>query len=734
MEGNLLIQSAPRGSLRDFYQVIFRQKRKIILFFCTVMLVTTLGTFLATEIYQSEAMVMVRMGRESVTLDPTATTGQVIQMGQSRDNEIKTELEILQSRDLAEKVVDAIGPETILGKHDPPTIGIQSFFIWIAGKTKAVSKDEIALEMDNAVDNLMKNLEVENQKNSNIILVSYKNKNPELAQLVGAKFIDCFLNKHIQVHRTVGSNEFFSQQTEQLRTSLMKNENALKELKNKSGIGSINEQRTILLTRIGALKRGLEENGASLVASKSKVETIEKTLTALPKILVHTKVAGYSGNPIDFLQQRLLELQLKEKDLQTTMTEKSRLVQDIQQQIAEAQELMRKEGATHDQVTRLALLTEHANLAEFQSRAGVLRQDLANAQNELKELNEAEVKIAQLEREIEVQKTNYRNYSEKLSQARIDRALETEKISNISVVQPASHPVKPIWPRKAMNLALGFFLGALGGLGLAFISEYIDHTFKTPEEVTRKLKLPFLVAVPNLNSQRAKESLGTGATFHLPESERSWGVFWEMTECCDFLPANIICSRSSQEVSRLLAITSCYPGEGVSTFAASLALNLVQQQGGRVLLVDANLDQPSTHLFFGASNKFGLAEIPIHGPDLTDGIQPSTINNLDILALGRGDANLVRFFESRQFAEMLGIWKRDYSSVIFDTPALLEAPWVARFNNLMDGVILVVEAEKTRWEVAQKARELLDQTQVKVVGVVLNKRRFYIPEWLYRTL
>jgi capsular exopolysaccharide synthesis family protein len=580
----------------------------------------------------------------------------------------------------------------------------------------------------------MKNLKFDSQKNSNIISVSYETQSPKLAQAVIDKLIQFYLDKHIQVHRTAGSEEFFHQQTEQLRTRLAQTENTLKDLKNQSGIGSVTEQRSILLNRIGSLQRSIEETGAALASSQSKVQAMGKTLAALPKTLVRTKITGYSGNPIDFLQQRLLELQLKEKDLLTTMTDKSRMVQDIKQQIAETQELMGKEGATHEQVNSLALLTERANLAKFRTKAGVLKEELASAQNELKALNDAEVRIAQLEREHEIQKANYRNYSDKLSQARIDRALELEKISNISVVQPASYPVKPIRPRKALNLALGFFLAAFGALGLACSSEYLDHTFQTPEEVTKKLQWPVLAAIPRFIPQGVKGSQGARAPFLLPQSE-GWDMAVEMTTQWRLIPANLLGSRSSQETARLLALISCYPGEGVSTVATSLALNLAQQQGGRVLLVDTNVvARPAAHQFLGVDHNTGLAEISTLGPDKTNGILPSSINNLDILPLGHSQANLARFFESRQFTELLNIWKQEYNFVLVDTPALHEAGWVTQLASMANGVVLVIEAEQTRWEVVQQAKEVLEKAHANVLGVVLNKRQFHIPEWLYRTL
>ena len=115
--------SYPQRSLRDFHYILFRHKWKVIVFFLAVMVTVTLGTFLAAEIYRAEAKLLVRIGRENVSLDPTATTGQIISIGQSRESEINSELEILKSRELAEKVVDAMGPKAFLERPDEEIIG-----------------------------------------------------------------------------------------------------------------------------------------------------------------------------------------------------------------------------------------------------------------------------------------------------------------------------------------------------------------------------------------------------------------------------------------------------------------------------------------------------------------------------------------------------------------------------------------------------------------------------------
>ncbi|MDY0040415.1 MAG: Wzz/FepE/Etk N-terminal domain-containing protein, partial [Desulforhabdus sp.] len=114
-------------TLRDAYFVLFRNKNKIMLCFAAVVLTVAIGTFFSPRIYQSDAKLMLRLGRESVSLDPTATIGQIAHIGQNRETEINSELEILNSRELAEKVVDAIGVENIIyGLQEESTAGTAS--------------------------------------------------------------------------------------------------------------------------------------------------------------------------------------------------------------------------------------------------------------------------------------------------------------------------------------------------------------------------------------------------------------------------------------------------------------------------------------------------------------------------------------------------------------------------------------------------------------------------------
>ncbi len=419
-------QNYPETSIRDFYNVLFRNKRKMLAFFFSVMIVVILVTFLGSEVYESDAVLMVRVGRESVTLDPTAATGQIVNIGPERENEINSETEILKSRELAEKVVDAVGVKLImegaeetLSPGDPP---LKIVRYWVRQAVKFpfsmaanlfISNDTsipaVQLEeREKAIRALIKILDIEATKKSDIISIGYRTNDPQLAHDVLNRLVGFYLEKHINVHRTTGSYQFFDQQKESLQSSLARTEEELKSLKNKTGTASIQDQRLILLQRIGGMQTELEQTESSAAASSARVKALKGFLAGLPGTLQKDETTGFANSAADGMRKQIYELQLKEQELLSTFTENSIPVQEVRRQIREGQPLLSKAEQTR-QVTKginenyqkiqLDLLTEESNLSSLQAKAEVLKRQLESGRGELNLLNDTEMRLAQLERE-----------------------------------------------------------------------------------------------------------------------------------------------------------------------------------------------------------------------------------------------------------------------------------------------------------------------------------------------
>lgn len=188
-------------------------------------------------------------------------------------------------------------------------------------------------------------------------------------------------------------------------------------------------------------------------------------------------------------------------------------------------------------------------------------------------------------------------------------------------------------------------------------------------------------------------------------------------------------------IPHMMAVTSCYRGEGVSTVAVNLARAFTRDGNVKVLLADANYRTPTLHKTFGIDSSPGLSDIIENRIEPSHVIKQSGKDNLFFLPAGECHYQPDQKYGTREFAELLDSLKNEYGFVLFDTPPLEGNELSAvKLGGLVDGVILVIEAERVRWEVVQHARDRLTQGNVDILGAVLNKRQYHVPRWLYKTL
>jgi capsular exopolysaccharide synthesis family protein len=165
-----------------------------------------------------------------------------------------------------------------------------------------------------------------------------------------------------------------------------------------------------------------------------------------------------------------------------------------------------------------------------------------------------------------------------------------------------------------------------------------------------------------------------------------------------------------------------------------LAAVLARWGDGHVLLIDADVGHPSVHRIFRTKLAPGLTDVLKDGEAGEQAILSSPIQNLDILSAGAPNGDPSEIFSSSAVPRLLDSAKKKYRFVVVDLPSVTEASWAARLASLCDGVVLVVEAERSRREVVQRVKEQLVESKASVLGVVINRRRFRIPGWLYRRL
>ena len=179
---------------------------------------------------------------------------------------------------------------------------------------------------------------------------------------------------------------------------------------------------------------------------------------------------------------------------------------------------------------------------------------------------------------------------------------------------------------------------------------------------------------------------------------------------------------SADRELRSVMVTSSGPAEGKSTTASNLAV-VFAQQGKSVLFIDADLRKPTAHYTFQKDNFKGLTTVLTKQSDFIQSVEPSKIDNLDILTSGPIPPNPAELLSSRAMEELLATAYNQYDVVILDTPPVLAVADAQILANQCDGTVLVVASGTTEKENAQKAKELLDNAKSKLLGVVLNMKK-----------
>jgi non-specific protein-tyrosine kinase len=354
------------------------------------------------------------------------------------------------------------------------------------------------------------------------------------------------------------------------------------------------------------------------------------------------------------------------------------------------------------------------------SQVEILSEQLAQAETELKDARQQfetnpSANADELEtqsRAIELKERTYATLLDQYEQARLREAM---RANNITVVEPASLPLKPTQPRPLVNLGLGALAGLIGGVGLAFLFENLNGRVHTSSQVEAITGLPVLARAPMVGRADTLAPMGNDLT--APAAP--------FREAIRRLRANVITrSQSGRGAHSLrphtLLVVSAEPSEGKSTIAAHLALALAQA-GKSVLLLDADMRVPGLHSLLDLPNSNGLSNLLKNTTQLDDAIQRTRQAGLDVITSGPQPQAPSELLGSTKMINLLEDLNRRYDFVLVDTPAFLPVADAAILAPLADAVLLVVRRAFIRQEALREICKQLDELHVQTLGVVVNQ-------------
>jgi len=491
-------------STRDVFRIFARQRRKMIVCFCATMAAVVGVLIVFPRTYSSEARLFVRLGKESVSLDPTATLGQNMSVNESRESEINSELEMLRSRVLLEDVVEHLGSDRILGDSaDGETNWIGTLFSPVSMASSLFSTE--VTDNERAVAKLQKLILVSSPRKSNVIVLSCKARDPKEAQAILQDFLDSYMVRHGQANHTSGSHDFFVKQSDLLREKLESAAHELRDMKNVSHFVSIEGQRANVQAQVDSIEAAMLANERSLAASEAKIAALTKALGELPpQLTAEEMVVPNLG--ADTMRAELYKLQILEKEASSHYTSEHPRVIALRRQVEETQGIFDQQEPNRNHTTKklsivhqaaqTELMTTQALAAAHKAEAKSLEEQYASVMSKLRTLNDNESHITHLSRQVALLETSYSNYATHREQARIDAALEAGRISNVNIVQPASFVGKPTSPKLALSLLAGLIMASVGSVLLAFGVENFNRSLRSPEQIEQELGMPVLFSVP----------------------------------------------------------------------------------------------------------------------------------------------------------------------------------------------------------------------------------------------
>jgi len=745
-------------TLGDILYVIFRHKWKIALISGAGIVATALLPLLNPIPYQSEAKLLIKYVLETTIPRQLAANEPGFRPVDAVETVINTELEILTSLDLAQQVAANLGPEKVLAKA--------------GGGTNALAAATLIKE----------NLEADVPKRGNVIRIVFQHPSGEMARSVLDQVLQAYRDKHREMHMDVSNfDEDLKTQQQDYRDRLGKTEEELRSAKAKAGIISLTDSKKFYTDQVSKLRQQIDEAEVQLAEHQARVKKMEQLLNTSSGIATNAEIATNSAvvprEKVDAyknVSQMLATLEKKKQEESLVYTPESSFIKSIQEQIVANGKLKKQledqypgllaikvsetRTASDDPTSKLRidLINEIASVSAFESRIATLTGQLKVIREEATAVSEVEGSITELEQKREMELQRFKNDTEKLATTRM-AALSAGKQWNIRVMQapsPAAPAASKLYKMMAMVL-----VGSIGfAFGLAFLIEfYVDRSLKRPIEVETRLGLPLFLSIPRMRLNGKPDDLKAERTIPLlpyndgdakgldPSSETDgesgsqtvhmpgtaevapWGAKHELRPFSEALRDRLITYFEVNNVTRkpkLVAITSCAEGSGVSTVAAGLAASLSETGDGKVLLVDMNVKNGEAHQFF--KGRLAVLDEAIEVETRENALVQ---DNLYVATEPMNNDNLPRVLPKR-FKNLVGrLHASDYDYIIFDMPQVSQVSVTPRLARFMDMVLLVVESEKTDRDVVKRASSMLSESKANV-SVVLNKEQAHVPKWL----
>ncbi len=680
--------------LLAYWRILVKRRWLVLGILAAVVALALIATLMMPPIYRATAVLQI--DRESVQILQVEGVGNA---EAAAPDFLTTQYELLQSRSLAERVANELNIDAATvarldatGWWQRATSALRpqsSDGAEPGGETEAEA-DQLA-NLGQAVGIVRQGLTVEPVRNSRLVRVHFDSTLPAFSAQVVNAVADGFIAHAIERKFDASSyaSRYLEEQLALAKGRLEESERALVDFASRENIVASGESGQSLESQnLGALNEALAAAQSERIRAQAAWNQVSGG-GALP-------AGAISNSILNTLQQQRATLNAQYQQQLQTYKPDYPSMQALQGQIEEVDRQIEQERAS----VRASIRAEYD---AAQSRENMLVAQLNTLRTRTLDVDNRSIDYNILRREADTNRQLYDSLLQRYKEVGVAAGAGVGT-NNISIVDRAMVPTSRYKPSLPLNLAIGLMLGLMLGVLVAFVLEFLDDTIKTPEDLEQHLRLALLGVVPNLRKGTVAEALADPRSA-FSESYRSVRTALQFS--------------TDRGVPKVLLVTSPSAAEGKSTTALTLARNFAQL-GKRVLLVEADLRNPSLHRVTGMRAEQGLSSVLAGAASISQVIRDTDDERLQVILAGPLPPNPAELLSGSRLLSMLTIAAEKYDQVIIDGPPVLGIADAPILSNVVSGTLLVVHSGKTRIKTAQSAIKRLAAARAHLIGGLLT--------------
>jgi succinoglycan biosynthesis transport protein ExoP len=681
---------------------IIRRRANVILG-CVVVgtVLATVWIFQLTPRYTAEATVMLDT-RKNQMVDFTS-----LMAGLSGDQSVvRSEMEILKSRALADKVADKLNMDT--WPEYNPSLRRPGFFDallspvnWVIGAVRSLTTSSSAAALDNEartrdrkaaeVNLLMNRMEITNDGRSYLIKIHAQSTNRDTAALIANTYVDFYLLDQIEakfdaVKRATG---WLNDQLDTLRDKVRDSERAVEVYKDQNNLTQTTKGTTLSEQQMSELNSQLILATADRAQKETSLAQIRSGNNESSAVLNSPLVEKLRTDEADLMHKKA-ELSNRYQPSHPTMVNLQSQIEEIKRKI--------------DDEAGKTVRGLQGDVSAARAKESSLREQLNGIQKNANQEGKLDVQLRELQREADANKLLYENFLTKFKQTSSEEDIQQ---ADARLVSSALPPRIPSFPKKTVLVGFSFLVSLLVGAAAAFVLERLDNGFRSSEQVEKLLGVSTLGLVPGV----VRQELPQDVVVKRPTSQYSEAI------------RSIRTALRYSDVDnppKVVLITSSLAGEGKTVFAGSLARS-VARSGGKALLVDCDLRRPSVAKLLGVNGEPGMLDVFAENANIDALIRVDEDSGMHYIPSKGGTANPQDLLSSQQMRSFLERMRARYDLIVLDAPPVLAVSDPIILSHFVDTTIYLVRWETTPRPIVTGAVRMLRANGGEIAGVVLSR-------------